>query len=150
MTGGTVQIIPRDDLSAVDIDRLEEQLYEHNRRATGQNDGRKLAFVALDPQGAQIGAIAGYSWANMAEIKQLWVDKSHRGRGHGRALLEAVITEATVRGCEIIWVMSYDFQAPVLYEKCGFERAAELAGWPPGHTHVVLCRRLQPSGFLST
>src|SRR5579859_6280669 len=104
MTGGTVQIIPRDDLSAVDIDRLEEQLYEHNRRATGQNDGRKLAFVALDPQGAQIGAIAGYSWANMAEIKQLWVDKSHRGRGHGRALLEAVITEATVRGCEIIWV----------------------------------------------
>ena len=144
MTGSPVQIVARDDLSVVDIDRLEERLYDHNRRATESDDGRRLAFVALDPQGVQIGAIAGYSWANMAEIKQLWVDQSHRGRGHGRALLEAVITEATVRRCQIIWVMSYDFQAPNLYEKCGFERAAEVADWPPGHTHVVLCRRLQP------
>lgn len=144
MTGTPVRIVPRDDLSVVDIDRLEDRLYDHNRRAVGSDDGRRLIFVALDAQGIQIGAIAGYSWADMAEIKQLWVDESHRGRGHGRALLEAAIAEATVRGCQIVWVMSYGFQAPGLYEKCGFQRAAELADWPPGHTHVALSRRLRP------
>ena len=150
LPGASSHLWPPQVLDETGRDRLEDRLYDHNRRATGVGDGRTLAFVALDPQGVQIGAIAGYSWASMAEIKQLWVDKSHRGRGHGRALLEAVIAEATVRGCQIIWLMSYDFQAPVLYEKCGFVRAAELADWPPGHTHVVLCRRLQPSCLLST
>jgi hypothetical protein len=36
--------------------------------------------------GAQVGAIAGYSWARMAEIKQLWVAQTHRGKGLAPAL----------------------------------------------------------------
>ena len=73
------RILPRHDLSIADIDRLEDRLYDHNRRATGLDDGRRLVFVALDTGGAQIGAVAGYSWAGIAEIKQLWVDEAHRG-----------------------------------------------------------------------
>jgi hypothetical protein len=41
---------------------------------------------ALDRHGAQVGAIAGYSWARMAEIKQLWVAETHRGKGLAPAL----------------------------------------------------------------
>jgi GNAT superfamily N-acetyltransferase len=143
MTGTPVQIVSRHDMSIIDIDRLEDRLYDHNRRATGSSDGKGLAFVALDEQSVQIGAIAGYSWARMAEIKQLWVDEIERGRGLGRGLLEAAIAEAVVRGCQSIWVMSYDFQAPNFYERLGFRREAELADWPPGHTHIILRRRLQ-------
>ena len=62
--------------------------------------------------GEQIGAVAGYSWAGMAEIKQLWVDEDNRGRGLWRALLEVFVAEADARGCQSVWVMSYDFQAP--------------------------------------
>jgi ribosomal protein S18 acetylase RimI-like enzyme len=130
-------------MSIIDIDRLEDRLYDHNRRATGANDGKGLAFVALDQHGVQVGAIAGYSWACMAEIKQLWVDEAERGRGLGRGLLEAAVAEAVVRGCQSIWVMSYDFQAPNFYERLGFRREAELADWPPGHNHIILRRRLQ-------
>ena len=31
-----------------------------------------------------------------------------------------------------------------LYERCGFERVAELVDWPPGHTHIVLRIQLSP------
>jgi hypothetical protein len=67
MTSAPVQIISRHDLSIAEIDRLEDRLYDHNRRATGSDDGRRLAFVPLDTKGFQIGAIAGHSWAGAAE-----------------------------------------------------------------------------------
>jgi ribosomal protein S18 acetylase RimI-like enzyme len=146
MTGAPARIVSRHDLSITDIDRLEDRLYDHNRRATGSDDGKGLAFVALDTNGAQIGAIAGHSWAGAAEIKQLWVDEVHRGIGIGRGLLQAAIVEASARRCQSIWVMSYDFQAPLFYERYGFHRVAELADWPPGHTHIILRYQLQAGG----
>lgn len=131
------------DLSITNIDRLEENLYGHNREATGHHDGQGLAFEALDAEGVQIGVIAGYTWARMAEIRQLWVDKIHRGHGLGRKLIDAAVGEARARGCHYVWATTHSFQAPGLYEKCGFQRAAELADWPPGHTKIILRRSFQ-------
>jgi ribosomal protein S18 acetylase RimI-like enzyme len=142
MAPPNVSVISRHHLSVAEIDRLEDRLYEHNRRAVGADDGCRFGFAALDAAGVEVGAIAGYTWAAMAEIKQLWVAETRRGEGLGRALVEAAVAEARARDCRIMWVMSYDFQAPGLYERCGFERAAELADWPPGRSHVVLRRRL--------
>ncbi len=113
-------IVPRHDLSLIEIDHLENRLYDHNRRSTGRNDGKALGFVAVSQHGIQMGAIAGYSWAGVAEIK-LWVDGDHHS----------------------VWALSYDFQAPGFYEEQGFERVAELRDWPPGHTHIVLRRSLK-------
>jgi ribosomal protein S18 acetylase RimI-like enzyme len=145
MTASPAHILPRHHLSITEIGCLEDRLYNHNRRATGRDDGKGLVFVAVDEHGIQIGAIAGYSWAGIAAIKQLWVDEDHRGHGLGRTLLDAAVDEAIVRGCESVWTLSYTFQAPGLYEKCGFERVAELTGWPPGHANIVLRRQLKAS-----
>jgi hypothetical protein len=41
-----------------------------------------------------------------------------------------------------VWLSSYDFQAPEMYEMPGFERMAELAGWPEEHGNIVLCTTL--------
>ncbi len=139
-------IVPRHDLSLQEIDRLEERLYVHNHTTIGKDDGAGLAFVALDARKQRIGTIAGYTWAGMAEIKQLWVDEAHRHKGIGKALLEAAVGEAAERGCEVAWLMSYSFQAPAFYEKYGFVRIATLLGWPPGHSHIVLQRRLTKIG----
>ena len=131
-------IQPQHDLSPAEIDAIEDHLYDHNRRATGHDDARGLAFVIRDHQQRIIAACAGYSWAGSAELKQLWVDEAYRGRGYGRDLLHVFIEEATQRRVGRIWVASYDFQAPAFYERAGFERVAELAGWPPGHSNVIL------------
>lgn len=135
-------ILARHDFTAAEIDRLEDRLYEHNAAATGHRDGHGLGFEVLDEAGAQIGAVAGHSWGGVAEIKQLWVDPAHRGEGLGLALLDAALAEAHRRGCRQVFLMSYDFQAPGLYEKRGFVRLIQIPGWPEGHVNVLLGLRL--------
>jgi ribosomal protein S18 acetylase RimI-like enzyme len=134
----------RHDLTPDEVDAIEDHLYEHNSRATGCHDGQGLGFVIRDEAGRMIGVAAGYTWAGISELKQLWVDEAYRACGYGRELLNAFVTEAHRRGVRRIWVASYDFQAPGLYEKAGFERMAEFDGWPEGHVNVVLCKRLEP------
>jgi ribosomal protein S18 acetylase RimI-like enzyme len=129
---------PRHDFSALEIEALEDRLYEHNRAATGHADGRGLGFEVVDDAGAQIGAIAGHTWGGVAEIAQLWVDPAHRGAGHGLALLDAALAEARSRACRQVFVMSYAFQAPGLYERRGFTRLIEIPDWPKGHVHVLM------------
>ena len=138
----TAPIQPQHDLSPVEIDAIEERIYNHNRRAIGRNDGRRVAFVIRDEAGRMIGVAAGYTWAGVSELKQMWIDEAFRGRGYARELLNAFVAEAASRGVRRIWVASYDFQAPGMYEKAGFRRVAEFAGWPEGHSNVVLCKTL--------
>lgn len=139
----TETLLPH-DFTPLDVGQLEERLYANNVGITGHADGRGLGFVAVDAAGARVGAIAGYSWAGMSEIRQLFVDAAARGNGVGRRLVEAFVAEAVARGCGSVCVMSHSFQAPGLYEKCGFTRIAELSDWPPGHSQVVLRKLLSP------
>ena len=131
-------IRPRHDFSPLEIDALEDRLYEYNRAATGHADGRGLGFEIIGEDGAQIGAIAGHTWGGVAEIAQLWVDPAHRGRGAGLQLLDAALAEAKARGCRQMFLMTYDFQAPWLYERRGFTRVIEIPDWPLGHTHILM------------
>jgi ribosomal protein S18 acetylase RimI-like enzyme len=137
---------PRHDFPPAEIGALEERLYDYNRAVTGRGDGEGLAFVMRDDAGRTIGAAAGYSWAGVSELRQMWVDEAFRGQGYGRALLEAFVAEAGRRSVRRIWVASYDFQAPGLYERLGFVRMAEFEGWPEGHVNVILCKTLPKSG----
>jgi ribosomal protein S18 acetylase RimI-like enzyme len=133
---------PRHDLTPGEIDEIEDRLHGHNGQVTGRHDALGLAFVLRDQAGAVVGVAAGWSWAGTAELRQMWVDERWRGQGHGRALLDAFVAEAARRAVRRIWVQSYDFQAPDLYEKVGFARMAEFDDWPEGHVNVVLCRML--------
>jgi N-acetylglutamate synthase-like GNAT family acetyltransferase len=141
----TLQIEARHDLSPNEIDAIEDRLYEHNSRATGRHDGQGLGFVIRDDAGRMIGVAAGYTWAGISELKQMWIDEAYRGCGYARALLNAFVAEACSRGVRRIWVSSYDFQSPKMYEKAGFTRMAEFEGWPEGHVNVVLCKTLSNS-----
>lgn len=136
---------PHHDITVADTDWADWRLYEHNVAATGHADWKALGFVVRDSAANVIGLAYGSSWAGVAELKQVWVDQSHRGRGQARALLEAFIAESLKRGVHRIFVASYDFQAPAMYEKFGFKRVAEFAGWPEGHTNVLLCKEFGAS-----
>jgi len=137
-------IQPRHDLSPDEIDAIEDNLYDHNSHATGRDDGKGLGFVIKDESGRTVGIAAGYTWAGVSELKQMWIDEAHRGRGYARELLNAFVTEAAKRGVRRIWVASYDFQATAMYQRAGFKLMAELEGWPEGHTNFILCKTLVP------
>jgi hypothetical protein len=59
--------------------------------------------------------------------------------------LDVIVGEAARRGVRRIWIASYDFQAPAIYEKAGFKRMAEFEGWHEGHTNFVPCKTLAES-----
>ena len=134
---------PQHDLSAIEIDAIEDRIYAYNRDAVGRDDAQGLGFVIRDEVGRIVGVATGYSWAGTSELKQMWIDEAYRGRGYARELLNAFAAEAAMRGVRRIWVQSHDFQAPGMYEKAGFVCVAEFADWPEGHSNVILCRTLE-------
>ena len=135
MTAPTIR--PAHDISAREIEALEETLYAFNVAATGRIDGAGLAFVA-EHNGERIGAVAGYTWAGMAELRQAWVHKDWRGRNLGRQLVEAAVIEARHRGCRMVFLATYIFQARGFYEALGFICVAEIADKPPGYSEFVM------------
>ena len=54
----TALIQPRHDLSPLEIDAIEENLYNHNHSAVGRDDGQGLGFVIQDEQGRTVGVAA--------------------------------------------------------------------------------------------
>jgi len=64
-----------------------------------------------------------------------------RKKGYGRSLLESAAQEAHARGCKVILLSSYSFQAPAFYRKCGYELAWQLDDFPPGHQNCYLVKR---------
>ena len=79
-----LQIEPQHALSLSEIDAIEDRLYQHNSHVTGRHDGQGLGFVIRDELGRMIGVAAGYTWAGTSELKQMWIDEAHRGRGYAR------------------------------------------------------------------
>src|SRR5262249_12366303 len=138
----TFQIEAKHDLTPKEIDTIEDRIYAHNSYAIGRHDGRGLGFAIRGEVEQLIGVAAGFTWSDTCALKQMWIDEAYRGLADARALLTVVIAEPCSRGACRIWVASYNFQAPALYEKAGFKRMAEFEGWPEGHINVVLCKTL--------
>ena len=64
------------------------------------------------------------------KLDALVVAESHRGRGIGRLLVEAVEEEATARGCGIFFVTTAERrdEAHAFYERLGFARTGRRYG----------------------
>jgi len=121
---------------------LVERIYQFNAKATGYFDGRPLAGRLRSEAGEVIAAFNGHTWGGCCVLAHLWVHDSQRGRGLGRALLQAAEAEAARRGCEQVVLATHSFQAPAFYERLGYERHAVIGGQPKGHANLVYVKRL--------
>src|SRR5919204_5957161 len=111
------------DAEAVDA-RLERLRIVGDRVVVAEVDGRPVGFAHLqvapaierDRPAAKIGALV--------------VDQAHRGSGIGRALVEAMETEARTRGCELLFLTTAARRkdAHVFYERVGLEETGKRFG----------------------
>jgi len=120
---------------------LEDRLYEFNSGQTKHDDGQSFAFLIRNERQEIVAGLSGWTWAQACEIRTLWVDPTWRGQGYGQSLLEAAEQEARSRGCKVILISSYSFQAPAFYQKCGYELAWQLNDFPPGYQYCFLIKR---------
>jgi GNAT superfamily N-acetyltransferase len=135
-------VMTKSSPSPTEQEFLEDRLYEFNCAQTKQDDGQLFAFFIRDEQKEIMAGLSGWTWAHACEIRTLWVHATWRGHGYGRILLESAEQEARLRGCQVILIGSYSFQAPAFYQKCGYELVYQLDDFPPGHQQCYLVKRL--------
>jgi GNAT superfamily N-acetyltransferase len=136
----TIRLV--DQANPAAVRRLSDALSSFNAAATGIDDGRELFAELCDQDGELYAGVHGWSWAGTCWIELLWVRDDQRGRGTGTALMRAVEAEARSRGCTQIALMTHSLQAPDFYRRHGFEQVCELEDYPPGHSDLLLRRRL--------
>ncbi len=128
--------------SAADIETLDAGLQLFNLQAADLGAVRPLFCFARDASGQLVGGLRARWWGSAWEVQQLWVDARHRRRGIASELLRRVERAARERGGTLIYLDTFSFQAPALYERNGYEVACRFDGFPHGIVKYVMQRRL--------
>lgn len=102
-----------------------------------------MNFVAKNEKGEVIGGINSkfYCW-KILFIDILWVEDAYRSQGIGSQLMQKVQESAKQKGCGLIHLDTFDFQAKDFYLKHGFEVYGILEDCPPGHSRIYLKKKI--------
>lgn len=119
-------------------------LRAYNLREGGNPGIHPVALLLTDAAGAEVGGLWGRIAYDWLFIELLAVPESHRGEGHGEALMAQAEALARHHGCAGIWLDTYAFQARGFYEKLGFAVFGTLADHPRGQSRFFLQKRLDP------
>jgi GNAT superfamily N-acetyltransferase len=137
-----LQLSLEDNPSPKDLDFLEGQINTHNMVQTGRRDFRPLAIFLRNADKQMMAGLSGYTWAGFCEIRFLWVHEDVRGLGFGKQLLSGAEAEAKARGCSLIVLTSYSFQAPDFYGQLGYDEVGHVKDCPPGQTQYYFKKHL--------
>jgi ribosomal protein S18 acetylase RimI-like enzyme len=125
-----------------DAQLVDEGLDEFNRRAADFSSSLRFACVARLSSGTVVGGALARWWGRCCELQQLWVREDHRSSGLGRRLVQMVEEAARSRGCALLYLDTFSFQAPAFYRKLGYEVACELKGFPNDVSKFIMRKTL--------
>jgi len=103
---------------------------------------RRLACFARLSGGDVVGGAVGRYWNQACELQQIWVHGDYRRSTVGTRLLRAFEEGARRRGCKLVYLDTFSFQAPEFYRKLGYDVACELTGFPEGASKLIMTRAL--------
>lgn len=137
-----------------DPERLKAELLEglrvFNEAAAGPYHDVPLSLSVRDDEGVLIGGLSGLFYWNMLHVDLLWVAADHRHAGWGSALLSRAEDVAMERGCDVIYLFTYAFQAPGFYRKRGYTALGSMTDAPRGFETAWFAKRLnRPRGLNS-
>lgn len=128
MTPESFRLDVDDHPSETDLRDLSETLFRWNMSTSGVDDYCPFAVWLRDSVGAVRGGAAGWSRWEWAHLDTLWLDPDLRGRGHGSDLLGMAESIARERGCRMMDLETFSFQAPGFYARHGWSEAWVLDG----------------------
>ena len=137
--------VTRDELARFDAERDREA----HERGTTRPDALEIGVVAREADlylGCAVAHVHVHSgghvrWAYLAE---LFLEESHRRRGLGRAMLEAIEQRVAAQGVRMIWTRTAEYEAPAFYRRLGYTSPHTFPHWyPSGHGNVLFRKTLE-------
>ena len=120
------------------VDKLRAALRAYNISMTGNTLYESIYISLDDAEGNLMGGVFGKIAWNWLYIDLLWVHPEVREKGTGTKLMKAIEQEAQKRDIYSYHLSTASFQAPVFYQKLGYQICGEISGLPPGYTTYFL------------
>lgn len=126
----------------IEEDFIIDKIVEYNLSivpSKQETDFLWINRIVEDKNGNIIAGILSkmYCW-NCLYIDVLWVKEEHRKDGLGSRLLKEIENVAIEKGCYLIHLDTFDFQAKDFYIKHGYEVFGVLDECPEGHKRYFL------------
>lgn len=129
--------------SDAELGFLYSRVRQFNRAVGGHEAPRPVACFLRDGVGEIVGGVGGELWGQALHVSALWVADSHRGQGHGAALLRTLESHAVQAGYALAYVETLSYQARPFYEKQGYRVFGELDEIAEGCTLYFLRKDLR-------
>ena len=123
-------------------DEVLEGLRVFNERTAGPYNLHHVCLAIRGDDGSLIGGLIGLCYWDMLHVDLLWVAEAHRRSGYGKALLQRAEEIAIDRGCAVVYLSTYSFQAPDFYRKQGYEVFGTLSDAPTAFSTSWFAKRL--------
>ena len=110
------------------LDAYQKPLYpeesHHGIDVAALSQPNVVFAVARDPSGQAVGCGAIVIESAYGELKRMFTQPSHRGRGIARSLVQWLEAQAQARGCHLFMLETGCLQpeAIALYERLGYSR----------------------------
>ena len=105
-------------------------LLEYNLARIEEKDPQDLGVTLRGEDGVLLAGLIGETHGLWLTVKYLWVSERCRRRGYGSILLQTAEETARERGCRYAFLDTFDFQAPLFYQKHGYREAFTLENYP--------------------
>ena len=112
---------------------VQSGLFRYNVEKMRKQKHKSFA-ISLRDKKEVVGGIVGEVWMTVLFIQLFWIDQQFRGKGHGKALIEAIEDQARNFGAVRAYVDTMSFQAPDFYRACDYEALGTIDGYPGGVT----------------
>ncbi len=113
-----------------DAEGIHAMLRTFNRKNRESVQELPLNLYYEDEEGKKLAGLVGEIFGNWLCIEYLFVCEELRGQGIGRRLMATAEEQARENGCQYAFVDTFNFQAPLFYEKLGYKEEFVLREYP--------------------
>jgi ribosomal protein S18 acetylase RimI-like enzyme len=125
---------------------LKKRIYKgfgrHAIAMTGYHEKvEPVAFIAMD-SGVFAGAVVAGLFLGALHVRYVYVDELYRNQGLGSRLMEMAFDYGRNNKCSFAFVETMSFQAPLFYQKMGFQLEFTRTGYAHGTSFHYLRKEL--------
>ncbi len=121
---------------------VRQGLAAYNLPYLGDDNGQPLNLFLRDENSEIVGGLLGFTYWDFFAIDIFWLDESVRGQGFGGKILALAEAEAVKRGCTTAHLDTFEFQAPIFYEKFGYTPWGSLKGYAGKYSRIYYQKKL--------